>query len=225
MVSAVFIIVLGYLLGSVPFGLIAGHMKGMDIRHHGSGNIGATNVFRVLGRGWGIAVFACDAAKGYLAVVLAMYLNAHFREWCETVDFVRESQALPPLGAQILGGIWAIIGHTFPCWLGFKGGKGVATSLGVVIALVPFAASISLVVWVVSVIITRFVSVASILASLTVPLVVAFQPASADKWPLFTLCIVAAFLIVWRHRPNIHRLFHGTEHRVGKPKPTIPNPS
>lgn len=220
MIAAVVIILCAYGLGSIPFGLIAGRMKGIDVRHHGSGNIGATNVFRVLGKWWGIGVFLCDAAKGALAVLLAGVVNANIPGSMMHPELGGAAASLPPVGAAILGGIWAIIGHTFPVWLGFKGGKGVATSLGVVIALVPFAALISLVVWFAVVMISRYVSLASIAAAITVPTVVAFQRASPEKWPLFTLCAVAAFLIVWRHRPNIHRLMQGTEHRFGSPKPS-----
>src|SRR5215210_1623634 len=218
--SAVIIIVLAYLIGSIPFGLFIGKMRGIDVRHHGSGNIGATNVFRVLGRGWGILVFLCDGGKGCLAVLLGAYINAHFSVGFLHSELAEPTYLLPPVGAKILGGIWAIIGHTFPVWLGFKGGKGVATSLGVVMALVPAAALAALGVWIVLAFTTRYISVASIFASLTVPFVVGVFYHTSEKWPLFTLCTVAAFLILWRHWANIGRLLQGTEHRFGKPKKT-----
>ena len=218
MTAVIATIVAGYLLGSIPFGLLAGWMKGIDVRRHGSGNIGATNVFRVLGRGWGIAVFFCDAAKGFFPVLLGRGLTASASAWIASGELYSSGPALPPLGGAILGGLCAILGHTFPIWLGFKGGKGVATSLGVVIGLAPLAAGIALVVWIAVFGVTRYVSLASMTAAVSVPIVVALQPSSPDKWPLFVLCAAVASLILYRHRPNIQRLLQGTEHRFGKQK-------
>src|SRR5215210_5065596 len=120
------IVTVSYLLGSIPFGLIVGRMRGIDIRQHGSGNIGATNVLRVLGKPWGIPVFFLDAAKGAAAVLIAQHLG--------------RGHGIPEAAAGILGAICCILGHNFPIWLGFKGGKGIATSAGVLIGMLPIAA-------------------------------------------------------------------------------------
>ncbi len=216
---ALVIIALSYLLGSVPFGLLAGKVKGVDVRHHGSGNIGATNVFRILGPAWGVAVFIADAGKGVGAVLLGGWLSQHFPASLTNMDqFGATNIAMPKVSAEIIAAIWCIIGHNFPVWLGFKGGKGVATSAGVLLGLVPAATGIALVVWIAVFFTTRYVSVASICASLSLPLAVALLPAGPDKWPVFGLAVVAAFLVLWRHRTNIERLRLGTEHRFGKPK-------
>lgn len=214
-----FIVLIAYLLGSIPFGLLAGKMKGIDVRHHGSGNIGATNVFRSLGPLWGVLVFIADAGKGLVAVLLGAWLSQHFPNSLTTMaGFGSTSAVMPKLSAEIIAAIWCIIGHNFPVWLGFKGGKGVATSAGVLLGLVPAATGIAILVWVAVLFITRYVSVASICASLSLPLAVAVLPNDPDKWPIFGLACVASFLVVWRHRVNIDRLRHGTEHRFGKHK-------
>lgn len=199
-----FIIALaGYLLGSIPSGLLIGRARGIDIRQHGSGNIGATNVFRTLGKKWGVFVFFCDALKG-VAAVLA---GAHFA-----------GRHFSPTLAGIVGGVACILGHNFPVWLKFKGGKGVATSLGVVIGLVPLAAVIAFAVWTLVFFVTRYVSLASIIGAVVVPAMVAFTAHGAEKTPLLIFTSLAALLIILRHRSNIQRLLTGTENRFGKPK-------
>ncbi|MGV3531653.1 MAG: glycerol-3-phosphate acyltransferase, partial [Chthoniobacteraceae bacterium] len=119
------IVIQAYLLGSIPFGLLVARTQGMDIRQHGSGNIGATNVWRVLGKKYGLITFFCDAAKGWLAVVIGMKLAAMF------APGIARTPADTAAYAGIAAALGCIIGHSFPLWLGFKGGKGVATSLGV----------------------------------------------------------------------------------------------
>lgn len=205
----IMILICGYLLGSIPTGYLMGRANGIDIRQHGSKNIGATNVFRTLGKGPGIFVFLCDTMKGVFAVMLGYKIYALDQK---VVHFIS------PM-AGILGGIAVILGHNFPVWLKFKGGKGVATSLGMVIGLVPFAAAVSMAVWLLLLFTTRYVSVASIFAALAVPATVALSPESPDKRPLLIFMTLAALLIVVRHRMNIRRLLNGTENRFEKRKP------
>jgi glycerol-3-phosphate acyltransferase PlsY len=193
-----------YLLGSFPPGYLAGRLAGIDIRTVGSGNIGATNVLRVLGKRWGYAVFFLDAFKGFVAVRLAFYLVPHL------------PLASPhPEYFAILAGVMCIVGHSFPVWLGFKGGKGVATSAGVLFGLMPLAVPCVVVIWIIIFETTRYVSVASIVASASLPLVVGlflhwnFLEGSA----LFYFSALIAALVVWRHRSNFSRLLNGTEQR------------
>ena len=200
-----------YLLGSVPFGLLIGRLGGIDVRKHGSGNIGATNVWRVLGPKWGGATFLLDAGKGFAAVRLA-----------ENIAWARVPQPVPEdylAYAAVFAALACILGHTFPVWLKFKGGKGVATSLGVLLAVMPpFATGIVLAVWVVAFAVSRYVSLASILAALALPLTVGallFLDELQGRAYLAFAC-ASAFLVVRRHRENIRRLFAGTESRFKK---------
>jgi len=210
---SIFVIVLaGYLLGSIPVGFLVARAKGIDIREHGSGNIGATNVFRTLGKGYGIFVFICDALKGVGAVFLGRMIYECFNTPLPGSHYY----VSPWIG--ILGGIACILGHNFPVWLKFKGGKGVATSLGVVIGLVPLAAVISFAIWASVLFTSRYVSLASIIAAIAVPIIVAFTASPADKTPLLVFTMLAASLIVLRHRANIQRLLNGTENRFKKKK-------
>lgn len=199
MIYAVLLIA-SYFLGSIPFGLLVGKaMRGVDIRQFGSGNIGATNVYRTLGPGPGIIVFAADVLKGLIPVLAAKEL-------------------LPGISWLIVGvGMMAIFGHTLSPFLGFKGGKGVATSLGVGIGLVPVPALIAFGIWVVVLAGTRYVSVASMLACLSVPVMIWWMqgPMAYRVFGIF----VAAYVIV-KHRSNIARLMQGRENRFGrKPEP------
>lgn len=207
---------LGYFLGSIPFGLLVGKMRGIDIRQHGSGNIGATNVSRTLGKKWGIFVFALDALKGFVAVRVA-------ERWIAPIygglgESGEASSLIVQLG--ITAAVACIIGHNFPIWLKFKGGKGVATSAGVVFGVVPIAALTALVSWVIVFYSTRYVSLASMVAGVVIPLTVlvlewqARQPLDGRFW----FAVVVAVLALWRHRPNIQRLLAGTENRFEKKK-------
>jgi glycerol-3-phosphate acyltransferase PlsY len=194
--ATVFLIILAYLLGAIPFGVIVGKLwKGIDITKVGSGNIGATNTYRVLGPGPGATVFVLDIVKGYLPVHLARSLMPHAPWMAVVVSMV------------------AIIGHTFSVFLKFKGGKGVATSLGAIIGLDARVAAIGFGVWVLLVAVTRYVSVASIAASASVPiLMIVFH--EHRSYILFG--ILAGAFVIWKHRSNMDRLLHGTERRWGQ---------
>lgn len=190
-----------YLLGSFPTGYLMGRAKGIDVRQHGSGNIGATNVGRVLGRNWGFAAFFCDFAKGFLALfLLRIYVFPHDATW--------QVEAL-----LVACGLAAILGHNYTPWLGFKGGKGVATSAGVLGALLPVALVLVFSLWAIVVLITRYVSLGSLLAALALPVVTALL--YKGQWVYFGLAVLICVLVVWRHRSNIKRLLAGTESKLG----------
>jgi glycerol-3-phosphate acyltransferase PlsY len=205
------IAVTAYFLGTIPFGLLISRARGIDIRQHGSGNIGATNVWRVLGKKWGLLTFFCDAAKGWLAVWAGM-------RWAAADPGVLGDSSL----AGIVAALGCIVGHSFPVWLGFKGGKGVATSLGVLVGMMPLASAIVLGVWLVVFLLSRYVSLASIAAALALPAVVAALISSgrlSGQANLYFACVAGA-LVVRRHRENITRLLQGTENRFGRSKPS-----
>lgn len=212
--TLVLLVLPAYLLGSIPFGLIIGKLRGIDVRQHGSGNIGATNVWRVLGPKWGGATFLLDAAKGFFSVNLAQQIA--FR------------QAAPPAledqymaYASVLAALACILGHSFPVWLKFKGGKGVATSLGVLISMMPpLAIGVVLALWISLFAFFRYVSLASVIAALALPVTVGvlLRLGEIQGSAYFAFSCAAAFLVVRRHRDNIRRLFAGTENRFGSPK-------
>lgn len=185
-----------YLLGSLPIGLIIGKItRGIDIRDFGSGNIGASNVLRTLGIGWGVTVFVCDTLKGAGCVFLCKKLGLD--PWL-----------------VVSGAMLGVCGHNFSIFLKFKGGKGVATSLGVIIGLDPIIALVTFAIWGVIVGITRYISVASILASLSVPFQMIFWKPIALPYQI--LAGVAAFAILLKHTSNIKRLVNGTESKIGQ---------
>jgi acyl phosphate:glycerol-3-phosphate acyltransferase len=199
------IAVSSYLLGSIPWGFLFARAKGVDIRQKGSGNIGAANAFRVMGKKWGYLVFICDFLKGFLAVEISLLLATWF-------------QVNLGLGS-IIAGIMCIVGHDYPAWLGFKGGKGIATLAGVLLAVFSPLVCISFgAVWVVVFLIARYTSLASIVAVATLPLAAAaFVSKSEPDFPfLIGFCILMAALALWRHRSNIVRLLNRTENRFGK---------
>jgi glycerol-3-phosphate acyltransferase PlsY len=218
------IVMVSYLLGSIPFGYLVARAHGMDIRQHGSGNIGATNVMRVLGKKPGYTVFGCDALKGLVAVVAGKYIADHYALIVtqgsainHTTYFVRLPEAIGAISAAIV----CIIGHNFPVWLGFKGGKGMATSAGVLIGMMPEVAASCMLVWGAVFLTTRYVSLASIAAAVALPLVtlIFLLTGLLYGWPYFYFAVAACILAVWRHRSNIVRLMNGTENRfVKKPK-------
>jgi glycerol-3-phosphate acyltransferase PlsY len=190
-----------FLLGSIPTGYLMGRARGIDVRQHGSGNIGATNVGRVLGRNWGLAAFACDFAKGFLALfLLRVFVFPQDISW--SVELL-----------LVACGLAAILGHNYTPWLGFKGGKGVATSAGVLGALLPAALLIVFSIWAAEVLITRYVSLGSVLAALALPLVTAWI--YPRQWVYFTLACLICVLVVWRHRSNMRRLVAGKESKLG----------
>ena len=189
-----------YLVGSIPFGYLAGCIRGIDIRTVGSGNIGATNVFRTLGPRFGILTFALDAAKGVAAAGIVPW----------AVWSLAGLEA-PPAAALVCT-VAVLAGHGFPLFLGFKGGKGVATGLGCALSVVPHTALVALAVWILVFLATRYVSVGSIAAALAAAALPWFvdRPAGAAACALVG---VLALLIVWKHRSNVRRLLAGTENR------------
>ena len=201
------IIGLAYLLGSCPSGYLAGRLSGVDVRQHGSGNIGATNVLRVLGKPWGFAVFFIDALKGFAAVRLAFLLVGRTPEAAPYVEFY-----------AILAAATCVAGHSFPVWLRFKGGKGVATSAGAILGVMPIAAVSIFLVWLVVFLTTRYVSLASIVAALALPVVVGVLVwlNQTQGYVLLYFSVAMAALVVWRHRSNISRLRNGTEPRFAR---------
>ncbi|HEY3315149.1 MAG TPA: glycerol-3-phosphate 1-O-acyltransferase PlsY [Bacillota bacterium] len=190
-------LILGYLIGAVPFGFIAGRLLGVDVRKHGSGNIGATNVLRVIGARAAAPVLLLDAAKGAAPVYLARHLAA----------------GVDPAWAGMLAGLAAIAGHNWSVFLGFKGGKGVATSAGVAIMLIPRYLLAGLGAFVVAVALTRYVSLGSILGALATGIYVLIAPSAL---PEKVFGVVGAVFIIYRHKANITRLLAGQESRVGQ---------
>ena len=201
------IALLAYLFGSFPAGYFAGRLSGVDIRSQGSGNIGATNVLRVLGKRWGYTVFAADAFKGFAAVRLAFFLAQRIPSAQPYAEYF-----------AIMAAIMCIVGHTFPVWLRFKGGKGVATSAGAIFGLMPLAAVTIFLVWVLVFEITRYVSVASMVAALSLPAVVGllWHWQIVESPVLLYFSAVIAILVIWRHRSNFSRLLNGTEQRFSR---------
>jgi len=202
--TAFYVAIVGYIVGSLPTAYIAGRLAGIDIRRSGSGNVGATNVARVLGKRFGYPVFVVDVLKGFAAVEFAEVISASAHSSALVVDFW-----------GIVGAIFAVIGHSYPVWLGFKGGKGVATSVGALFALNWIPALIVGIVWIVVFLTTRYVSLASIVAAIALPVTVAAMFFSGNLLSpvLLYFSLFLAAIIVFRHRLNISRLLNGTEHR------------
>lgn len=189
-----------YLLGSIPFGLIVSKLKGIDIRLHGSKNIGATNVFRVLGKKWGLITFLFDAVKGFIpSFFFPLFLK---------------NNELHDIG--VIYGVLSILGHTFSIFLKFKGGKGVATSAGVLIGIIPYGVLIGIFSWIVCLSLSKYVSVSSIVASLVVLLVVILDESASLVLEILMFSIT--ILIIFLHKENIKRLFEGTENKIMKEK-------
>jgi len=199
------VVVIGsYLLGSIPFGYLAGRIAGIDIRKCGSGNVGATNVIRTLGKAYGYPVFAADFLKGFVAVTLSHLIAMR----------VPSGSNLPAM-VGIVAAISSVIGHSFPVCLHFKGGKGVATSGGALFALAPVAALVGAAIWILTFWLTRYVSVASIAAAAALPfiiLITSWLSRTAGK-SLFYSSVCLAAVVIWRHRSNLSRLMRGTEPR------------
>jgi len=207
-VGYILAMLVAYLLGSIPTGFLVAKARGIDIRSVGSGNIGATNVFRTLGKTAGVFVFLADAAKGWLAVFVMAKLVA---TW-----FYPSPGLLALDWFAICAGIAAILGHNYTCWLYFKGGKGIATSAGVLVALVPGPLLIILGIWIVVFALSRYVSLASISAAFALP----FAARLVGKSTTIILVTAAlAALAIYKHKANIQRLIKGTENRIGAKKP------
>lgn len=203
--SNIVFLILSYLIGSVPFSIIAGKLlKGIDVREYGSGNAGATNTFRVLGKKVGIPVLLLDVLKGYLAVNLVWYTS-----------YVPSTEIY--INLQLTFGIAAVLGHVFPIYVGFRGGKGVATLLGFMLAIFPEAALISIAVFILTLLFSKYVSLSSIFAGLFFPFGVYYL--SENLVP--TMMIFAVFvpiLLIATHQRNIERLVRGDENKVSLKK-------
>jgi glycerol-3-phosphate acyltransferase PlsY len=199
-----------YLVGSIPTGYLVAKAKGLDIRRVGSGNIGATNVFRALGKTAGLLVLLADAAKGFLAC----WLIAAVAD--ETLGAAGGPQTSARERLSIVAGVAAILGHNYTCWLKFKGGKGIATTAGVLLALFPKAFALCLGVWLVVFAVGRFVSLASIAAAVALPFAVWFCGGSAV---LVIVAVLLAALAIYKHKSNLQRLRNGTEPRFGQKNP------
>lgn len=198
---------LAYLIGAVPFGYIVARSRGVDIRSVGSKNIGATNVFRTVGKPWGILTFILDLAKGYAGAALIPILAVKI--------LAPEANIMPQL--KLLGGLFAVIGHTWPVYIGFKGGKGVATSAGMLLAVAPAAVGIAFAAWVLVMAVSRYVSLASISAAAALGVLVWF-PRFCDHETTTIFLTVLAVLVILRHHANIGRLLKGTESRFSYTK-------
>ena len=200
-------IVLAYVSGSIPSAYLAGKSRGIDLRQHGSGNLGATNVFRVLGAGIGTLVFLVDMAKGALPVLL---LPPHTTR----VGFTPALAGNWELTMGIVCGIAAIIGHVRPLFLGFRrGGKGVATAAGVFLALAPLPTAAALTAFALVLLVSRYVSLGSLIAAVVLPVALF---ASQGPSPLFVVALLIMVFVFWTHRTNIARLRRGEEHRFGR---------
>jgi glycerol-3-phosphate acyltransferase PlsY len=191
--------VASYFLGSIPTGFLWAKARGIDIRKVGSGNIGATNVMRALGKGPGAIVLFLDAAKGFLPVFVAPRLFPNPN----------------PAALQIICCIFVIMGHIWTCWLKFKGGKGVSTSAGALLAILPLPLFCALGVWGIVFAIGRYVSLASICAAVAMPIATWFL---VKDRTLFAFTVILGAVIIYKHKPNIQRLLAGTENRIGKRK-------
>lgn len=193
------ILILAYLLGSIPFGLLIGRVKGIDIRKQGSGNIGASNVMRLVGTPWAVGVLVLDAAKAALPVLLMRWAGYD-----------------APL-LNLAAGVTAVIGHTWSVYLRGRGGRGVASTLGMLIALTPTVALIGFASWMLVVALTRYISLASLIAGLVITTSMFLLGAPEPyRWGALALFI----LVIYRHIPNIKRLIAGTEHKFGE-KPSL----
>jgi glycerol-3-phosphate acyltransferase PlsY len=207
-----------YLLGSIPFGFLVAKAKGIDIRAVGSGNIGATNAMRVLGKPVGIFVLLMDVLKGYVACAflppvifnwLIPHYSGFFRYFHDTpVEFQTRF--------YVVAGIFAVLGHNYTCWLKFKGGKGIATTAGVYLALAPWAVLVAFAVFILAIAVTRYASVGSIAAAVALPATVWVM----TPHNLFLGIVTTALgvLAIYKHKSNIQRLMAGTENRFGKKK-------
>ena len=199
----VFWILIAYLIGSIPTAyLVAKRVRGIDIREYGSGNVGATNVFRTAGKGWGSLVLVIDILKGCAATALLAPTSSAFPEISIPLK-------------QFLFGAAAIAGHTWTPWLGLKGGKGIATSAGALLGIFPFVTVLAILIWAVSFLIWRYVSLASIVASGCFPILLLIFHRRMESFPeIFLISLALVLLLIYNHRANIERLKQGTEHRV-----------
>jgi len=206
--SYIAVAVAGYFLGSIPTGYLVAKSRGVDIRTVGSKNMGATNVFRILGKAPGIFVLLMDGLKGYAACA-----------WVPgaLLELLRLANPDPPT-SHLIAGIAAVLGHNYTFWLNFKGGKGIATTGGVFLALAPAAVLVALAAWTIVFVFTRYVSAASLVAAVALPTAVCL---TQRNWPLRIIAILLGIMAIYKHRANIERLRNGTENRISfkKDKP------
>lgn len=215
-------VIAAYLIGAIPFAYVLARAHGKDLRSIGSGNIGATNLARALGRRWGYACFVLDVLKGLIPMVVTLGV-------IKPVFLQRGGTEIQFLGLWLAVGCAAVIGHVFPVYLGFRGGKGVATSFGVGLGVWPYytlCAALACGIWVAAVLTWRYISLASILASVSFPFLLAAAIGLlpgwdlSALWPLLVVATIIPMIVVLRHRANIARLWGGTEQRVLQPNPT-----
>jgi acyl phosphate:glycerol-3-phosphate acyltransferase len=214
MLNLLVVVILSYLAGSIPNSIIVSKLvKGIDIREHGSGNAGGTNVFRILGWKWGVLVILLDALKGALAVILIarLYLDSFpFANITPFDDFTL---------VQIICGIAAVIGHIWTVFAGFRGGKGIATALGFLLTLITVDMLLALVVFSLTVYISRYISLGSIFAALSVPLILiirenVFGVDIPGYGTILPFVVVTVLLVLYTHRKNIQRLLEGNENKI-----------
>lgn len=216
--------IIAYLLGSIPFGYILVRVfTGADVRAQGSGNIGATNVARTGKKGLAIATLTLDALKGVLAVFLAQLFAPNFFNALGSLVSRPPNSPVPETGnvefaLMAIAALFAILGHMYPVWLKFKGGKGVATGLGVFLALAPKAVLIVLVFFLIIVAITRYVSLGSIVAAALFPIAFYYLHPQHSTPLILTMISGVSALIIWKHRENIRRLIAGNENKFGAKK-------
>ncbi len=208
----VVLLVAAYLIGSIPFSFIVARLfAGKDVRREGSGNVGATNVARTAGKGAGVLALGCDLAKGVFVILLARWFVAR-PEW----PFVPGPQPWQSREMWIaLAGLVAVLAHMFPVWLRFHGGKGVATAAGVVLALDPRVFAASMIVFAIVVILSRMVSLGSILTAASLPLLFRFIAHDAPYWRI-VISIGIALAVIFKHHSNIARMARGSERRLGR---------
>mgnify|MGYP000209306208 CR=1 FL=1 len=195
MMKNIILLALAFVLGSIPFGIITAKARGVDLKKVGSGNIGATNVLRSLGKGPALITLLGDILKGTLAVAIGRYFGVE------------------PLYEGLMG-VAAIVGHNYSLFLGFRGGKGVATSIGVLLLYLPYAALITLLVWIVVVLVTKYSSLGAIVSFALLPLHVLLI--NARETTAFFISIFISLFIIIRHKDNIKRLIMGTERKIGQ---------
>lgn len=195
-----------YLFGSMPTAYLAGRwIKGVDIRTIGSGNVGASNAMRLLGKGWGVTVLLIDAIKGLIPLLIILHI------WLKEDIHVQRY--------ALIGALSCMIGHVFPIWLKFKGGKGVATGLGVMTALAPLAVAVAFPVFIVVVVISRYISLGSICAALVLPAAFFLNHSLPADQELFVFITVACIFVIYKHKTNIKRILAGEENRLGAKRP------
>jgi len=210
----ILLIVIVYVIGSIPFSFLVVRMfSGADIRRHGSGNVGATNVMRNFGKWPGLLALGLDIAKGYLAIVVARELVSHFTA-SPDINLGNPPFHVFPSFWIGLAGLVAVLGHIFPVWLHFRGGKGVATATGVFLAIDPRAILMATIVFAIVVLMTHYVSLASMLAAASIPLLMRF--ATHQPFWIVIFSITIAVIIILKHYGNVARLARGEERKLGQ---------